>query len=309
MKGKKTEVQPPRKIKQSKSRRLCVVVIYIFLALTALTCLLPFVNLLAISLSEGKYVAAGAVKLWPKGFNLSSYKFILQKAEFFRAFSISLVRTVLGVALNIGFIVLTAYPLSKSVTSFKGKKIYSWIFIGAMLFVPTLVPTYMVIRSLGLLDTLWALVLPTALPVFNMILMMNFFRELPHELEEASFMDGAGHWTILWKVYIPLSKPAIATVTLFCVVAHWNAWFDGMLYMNTTAKYPLQSYLQTVTVNAQQLLSKSGANPNMASLISLINNDTAKAAQLFLAMVPIFIIYPFLQKYFTTGLTAGSVKG
>lgn len=237
MKGK-IQKEKQNKIKKSTKRKVFEVGTYLFLILVAASCLLPFVNLLAISLSEGKYVAAGAVKLWPKGLNISSYKYILNNKEFFWSFFISIQRTALGVGINILLIVLTAYPLSKKNTTFKARSIYSWIFVGAMLFVPTLVPTYMVVRSLGLIDTIWALVLPTALPVFNMILMMNFFRELPSELEEASFMDGAGHWTILWKVYIPLSKPAIATVSLFCMVSHWNAWFDGMLYMNTTSKYP-----------------------------------------------------------------------
>jgi len=297
------------KIRKSPQRKIFEISVYILLFLVSLSCILPFVNLLAVSFSEGKYVASGSVKLIPKGFNFSSYVYILENKDFINSFFISIKRTVLGLIINVGLIVLTAYPLSKTNSSFKARSVYSWIFVGSMLFVPTLVPTYLVVRGLGLIDSIWALVLPGALPVFNMILMMNFFRELPSELEEASFLDGANHWTILWKIYVPLSKPAIATVTLFCMVNHWNAWFDGMLYMNSTSKYPLQSYLQTVVVNAQQLLGSGGANANLLELLKSINNDTAKAAQLFIAMIPVLCIYPFLQKYFTAGLTAGSVKG
>lgn len=300
--------EAPVHIRKSAGRRLFDVFLYLFMILASLSCILPFVNLLAISLSEAKYVNAGMVTFWPKGLNISSYYFILQNDAFFRSFLIALERTVLGVLINVVLIVLTAYPLSIRDSNFKSKKAYMIIFVGAMLFVPSLVPLYLVVRNLGMLDTIWSLVLPTALPVFNMILMMNFFRELPRGLDEAAYLDGAGHWTILWRIYVPLSKPAVATVTLFCVITHWNTWLDGMLYMNSTSNYPLQSYLQTLVVNSQQLIRNSAGNANIVNLLKMINNDTAKAAQLFVAIIPILLIYPWLQKYFTAGLTAGGIK-
>lgn len=163
----------------------------------------------------------------------------------------------------------------------------------------------MTIKSVGLLDTLWALVLPSAVSVFNVILLMNFFRELPKEIEEAANMDGAGHWRTLWSIYLPLSKPAVATITLFIVVFHWNSWFDGLIYMNSTTNYPLQSYLQTIIIN----VDPSTATTNDLLDMSAISDRTFKAAQVFLAAFPILIVYPFLQKYFMKGLVMGSVKG
>lgn len=295
-------------IKKTSGQKLFQVFLYVILIGASLSCILPFANLLAISLSDAKYVNAGTVSFLPKGFNLTSYKYILQNREFFRSFLISLERTVLGVAINVFLIVLTAFPLSLRDSYFRGKKIYMTVFVGAMLFTPSLVPLYMVVRSLKMIDTIWALVLPTALPVFNMILMMNFFRSLPREMDEAAYLDGAGYWTILWRIYVPLSKPAIATVTLFSIIAHWNAWLDGMLYMNDPSKYPLQSYLQTIVVNSQQLIKHNSGNAAAIKELLAVNNDTAKSAQLFVAMIPVLLIYPLLQKYFTSGLTAGGVK-
>lgn len=295
-------------IKKSSGRIIFEVFLYLLLILVALSCILPFVNLLAISFSDSKYVKAGEVAFLPKGFTIASYQYVMSNANFFHSFGVTIQRTLLGVVINIFLIVMTAYPLASFDPGFKAKKIYMLFFVGALLFVPSLVPLYLVIRSLGMLDTIWALVLPTALPVFNMILMMNFFRSLPKGLDEAAFLDGAGHFKILWRIYVPLSKPAIATVTLFSIVAHWNSWFDGILYMNTTTNYPLQSYLQTLVVNAQQLVKASQSGSSTASMLKLINNDTAKAAQLFLAIIPVILVYPMLQKYFTSGLTAGGIK-
>ena len=275
----------------------------------SLFCLLPFVNLIAISFSDSVKVAAGEVMFWPIGFNLSSYRFIMMSEKFVRSFGISVVRVILGVSINLVVIVLTAYPLSKSSRNFKSRTAYAWFFIVTMLFSPSLIPSYMVINSLGLMNTIWALVLPGALPIFNMVVMLNFFRNLPPELEEAARVDGAGHIRILAQIYIPLSKPSLATIMLFCIVSHWNSWFDGIIYMNSPMNYPLQSYLQTIVVNPEVLMRVTRPSEELAKLLMSVNDKTSKAAQLFIAMIPILIIYPLLQKYFTTGLVVGSVKG
>jgi putative aldouronate transport system permease protein len=183
---------------------------------------------------------------------------------------------------------------------------YSWFFMITLLFNAGLIPWYMVIKYTGLMDSIWALVLPGALPVFNTIVMLNFLRTLPRELEESVFMDGAGHWNVLWKILIPVSKPAVATLTLFCIVGHWNAWFDGLILMNRSDHYPLQSYLQTVIINPEALFRVTG---NYRDILSFVNVRTSKAAQFFVASIPVLAAYPFLQKYFTTGLVLGSVKG
>lgn len=295
--------------KMSKGRLVFEIFNYIILISAALTCLLPFVNLLAVSLSNRSAVAAGEVLFWPVDLDLSAYEFILHSNRFIRSFLISLQRVVLGVAINIVVIILTAYPLSKSSKDFKSRTVYSWFFIFTMLFVPSMIPSFIVVQNLGLIDTIWALVLPGALPIFNMVVMLNFFRNLPKELEEAALIDGAGHWTILWRIFVPLSTPSIATITLFCIVNHWNAWFDGMIYMNRPENYPLQSYLQSIVVTPESIMQVMNPTDEMARLLLSLSNQTARAAQLFVATIPVLVAYPFLQKYFTTGLVMGSVKG
>lgn len=203
--------------------------------------------------------------------------------------------------------ICTAYPLSKSKKDLTGKNIYTWYFVITMLIGGGLIPTYLVMVKLKLLNSLAALILPGALPVYNMIILMNFFKSTPEELEEAAQIDGAGTWTILWKVVLPISKPALATVALFCIVNHWNSWFDGLIYMNNPNKYPLQSYLQTLVINPEQMLRVAGSD--YTKLLTMVNARTGRAAQLFLGALPILIVYPFLQKYFSSGLLMGSVKG
>lgn len=288
-------------------RRIFIIFNYIFLSLTALLCLLPFINLLATSLSSSTAVAAGDVKFLPVDFSLKSYEFVMKSKSFTQALFISLERVVLGVGLNMLLTILAAYPLSKEKGTFKYRGIYSWFFIITILFNGGLIPWYIVISRTGLINSIWALILPGALPVFNMIVLLNFFRGLPKELEEAAFIDGASHWMVLWKVFLPVSKPALATVALFCIVNHWNSWFDGLILMNRTEKYPLQSYLQTVIINPEQFLRSTGNN--YESLLAFVNVRTTRVAQLFIATLPILLVYPFLQKYFTTGLVLGSVKG
>jgi putative aldouronate transport system permease protein len=294
---------------QSFSRRAFLAFNYIVITAAGLLCLFPFINLIAVSLSGSAPVAAGAVGFWPKQFTLGSYKFVIRNAAFIRSFLVSIERVILGVLINMLLIVMTAYPLSKEEGVLKKRGAYVWFFIITMLFGGGMIPWYMVIRYTHLLDTIWALVIPGALPVFNMVIMMNFFRGLPKELEEAAYIDGASHWVVLWKIFIPLSKPSLATVGLFCIVNHWNSWFDGLLLMNRPEHYPLQSYLQTIIVNPEAFFKSMAANPDIAALTSMLNNQTTKAAQLIIAAVPVLIAYPFLQKHFTTGLVMGSVKG
>jgi len=282
---------------------------YFIMLATSIICLMPFVNLLAISFSDKSKAAAGMVTFWPVGFNTSAYQFTIASEKFTTAFFISIQRVIIGVFINLIIIVLTAYPLSKSRESFKARPYFAWFFIFTMLFHPSLIPSYLAVNSYKLINTMSALVLPCALPVFSMIVMLNFFRNLPHELEEAALVDGAGHMRILTQIFIPLSKPSIATVALFCVVHHWNSWFDGIIYMNAPEKYPLQSYLQTIVINPETLMKNMRPSAEIARLLTAVSNQTSRAAQLFVAMIPILLIYPFLQKYFTSGLVLGSVKG
>ena len=277
----------------------------VVLALLTLLCIFPILHILALSFSSATAAASGRVIIWPVEFTLKSYQFVLETPAFSKSFLVSVMRVLIGTPINMILTILVAYPLSRSRKEFRARDFFAWFFLITVLVTGGLIPWYMVIRQTGLIDNFWALIIPGALPVFNVILVANAFRNIPKELEEAAAIDGAGHWTILFRILLPLSLPVLATVTLFVAVAHWNAWFDGLILMNSPDKYPLQSYLQTIVVNPDpRMLTERDLN-----LLKIINNRTTRAAQIFIAMVPILVIYPFLQRYFTTGVKLGSVKG
>jgi len=288
----------------SVGRKVFVVCNYTFLIALSASCLFPLIHVLAISFSSSTAASSGMVKLWPVDFTLASYRFILQKPEFLRSFGVTLQRVPLGFAVNMLMTLLCAYPLSKERRDFRYRTVYAWYFVVTILFGGGLIPWFITVKETGLLDTIWGLVIPGAVPVFNVILMLNFFRGLPREIEESAFMDGAGHWRVLWRMHIPLSMPVIATVSLFTLVGHWNAWFDGLVLMNFPEKYPLSTYLQLMVTNSSRL------NFSGTSLLEVmeISQRTARAAQIFLGALPILLVYPFLQKYFVKGIVLGSVK-
>jgi len=278
---------------------------YAFLGGAALLCLLPLVHVLAVSFSASSAATAGFVKLWPVDFTLASYEYALSKPQFIDSFLVSLERVALGAFINMTLTVLIAYPLSKERRQFRWRSAYAWFFVVTILFSGGLIPVFMVVKQLGLLDSIWALVLPGAVPVFNVILLLNFMRSQPKELYEAAFVDGAGHWSVLWRIAVPLAKPALATLLLFICVGHWNSWFDGLIYMNKPEHFPLQTYLQSVVINRDPSLMTTTEE---LKTLSQISDQTTKAAQIFLASLPILLLYPFLQKHFIQGITLGSVK-
>ena len=292
---------------KSKARKVFLIFDIIMLSLLSLTCVLPFVNLLAVSFSGSTAVAGGKVTFWPVDFTTYSYEFALKGGKFFKALLISIERVILGVGVNLILMIITAYPLSKSKEKLKGRNIYMIFFVITMLINGGLIPTYLLVVKLGLKNSIWSLILPGALPVYNMIILMNFMRNMPAEIEEAAMIDGAGVFRILVQIILPLLKPALATVGLFCMVSHWNDWFGGMIYMNKPDDYPLQTYLQTLLQSFEQIMQKS--SNDYATLLSMMNVRTGRAAQMFLGALPIMLVYPFLQKYFTQGLVLGSVKG
>jgi len=285
-------------------RNVSAVINYGLLLLLAVSCILPLVYVLALSLSSSSAASAGLVKLWPVDFTLKAYDFILAKPAFSRSIVVSLERVALGTAINMLLTLVTAYPLSKEARSFKSRTWYAWFFVFTILFNGGLIPWYMTIQMTGINDTIWALVLPGAVPVFNVILLLNFYRKLPKELEESAFIDGASHWRTLLAIYVPLSLPAMATVALFTIVHHWNSWFDGLILMNRQEHYPLSTYIQTIMTQ----INLTTLNEQQMKELADVSDRTAKAAQFFLAMLPILLVYPFLQKYFITGIVMGSVK-
>lgn len=276
-----------------------------FLVLAAFLCILPLIHIAAISFSSSSAAAANSVTFWPVGFSLSSYQYVGRRAAFWIAMLTSVERIVLGGAINLLLTILVAYPLSKEAREFRFRTFYVWAFFITMLFGGGLIPWYMIIKQLGLLDKIWALVLPGAVPVFSVILLLNFFRQVPKELSEAAFIDGAGQWTTLWIIYVPVSTPALATILLFALVGHWNSWFDGLILMNDPRHYPLQSYIQTIVVQRNfNMLTRREIEE-----LATISDRTLRAAQIFLGSLPIIAVYPFLQKYFVKGIVLGGVKG
>jgi putative aldouronate transport system permease protein len=284
--------------------RLVEWMISAFLLLLAVSAILPLFNTLAISLSDKAAVSGGMVKLWPVGFNLFSYEYIIQDTGFWRAFGVSIQRVLIGGFLNFVVAVLTAFPLSRTTRAFPGRNLFTWLLVAGMVLNVGLVPWYLTISNYELIDSIWALVLPGALPIWNVIILMNFFRNIPRELDEAARMDGANPWQLLWNVYLPTSLPALATITLFSVVGHWNSFFDGLILMNNPENYPLQTYIQQLVIANRTMLQGSAG----AQLLGRLSNNTLNAAKLFVAIIPILLIYPFLQGYFIRGIMLGAVK-
>jgi putative aldouronate transport system permease protein len=295
-------------IRDSKAEALFKKINTVFLCIAAVLCVLPLVHVLALSFSSSRAAGAGIVTLWPKEFTLEAYNYAIGRSQFWRSMGISLSRILVGLPVNMVLTVLTAYPLYMYSRSFKARNFYAWFFFITILFNGGLVPTYMVVSMTGIRDTLWALILPTAVPVFNIILLLNFFRRLPKEISESAYMDGASHLRILFQIFIPLSKPALATLILFVFVFHWNSWFDGLIYMNSSENYPLQTYLQNIVV-ARDFEMYSSATAEELKALAEVSDRTTKAAQIFIAAFPILIIYPYLQKHFVKGIVVGSIKG
>jgi len=277
----------------------------IFLIVVALLCLAPLWHVLAVSFSANDMVTAGEVTFWPRNFTLVAYEYILENKLFWNGMWNSFIRIILGVSLNLLLAVLAGYPLSKERSRFKARTVYAWFLFMTMLFGGGLIPWYMTIRELGLLDSIWALVLPGAVPVFLVLLMLNFFRGIPKELEEAALIDGSGQWRLLFQIYLPLSKPALATIAVYAILSHWNSWFDGLILMSDPNRYPLITYLQTAVIN----VNYDSLSEQEIIKMAMLGERTNKAAQIFLGSLPIILCYPFFQKYFTKGLVVGSVKG
>ncbi len=277
--------------------------IWIIVLLMTLSCLLPLLNMIAISLSSSNEVSSNKVGLLPVDLTFTTYEKLFKDTQFWASFWISVCRVVLGTALNMFFVISMAYPLSKSKYRFPAREIYIKIVIFAMLFSGGIIPLFMVVSKLKMINTIWALVLPGAVPVFNVILLINFFKGVPDSLDEAARIDGASTLEILLKIYLPVSLPALATVGLFSIVNHWNDYFSGLLYMNKASLYPLQTYIQQLTVDITQV-----TDVEQLKQLATLSNRSFNATKIVVSTIPLLIIYPFLQKYFVSGIVIGAVK-
>ena len=287
----------------SKGEVAFLILTKILMLIFAVMCLYPFLYVLAVSLSSPGPVMRGEVYLIPKGFSLEVYRKIFSEGTLVNATIRSIIITIVYVIMAMTMTILCAYPLS--VPELKGKKILNRVIIFTMYFSGGTIPSYLVVRSLGLIDNYLALVLPCCLSVYNMIVLRSFFASIPVSLREAAIIDGAGDGTILMKVVLPMSKPAIATVSLYYCVSRWNAFMDSLLYFNDPTKAVLQLRLKQLVMNADSISSMMEGATAGNTMIA----QTVRSGALMFSMVPIMLVYPFLQKYFVKGTMIGSVKG
>lgn len=295
-------------MKKTRPQQVFTVFNYIFLTMLGVLCVLPLLNIIALSFSSRNMVNARMVTFWPKQFTVSSYAYMLEKSGLMPAVLITFKRVVLGLVVNMLMTIVVAYPLSKTKEAFRSRKYYVGFFLFTMIFNGGLIPTYLVVKELRMLDTIWVLILPNAVTMYYVLLMLNFFRGLPSSIEEAAIVDGCNQWQTMVKIYLPLSLPSLATIALFIVVGHWNEWFDGMIYNNKSTNYPLMTFLQYQIINfktSDLRPEQIAANPSLADL----DGRAIKSAGIVLCTVPILCLYPFLQRYFVTGIVVGSVKG
>ena len=278
-----------------------VILSYISMTLFAILCVFPFYYIITVSISDPANVREGAMILWPKGFSLEAYRITFSHARFYSAFRISVFRTIIGTALGVSISSAMAYAVSRPYLH--GHRFFTVFLVFTMLFNGGIIPTYLVVRYTGIIDTFWALILPNMLNTFNIIVLINFFQAVPAELEESAKIDGANDLVIFAKLMIPVAMPAIATITLFIAVYHWNALMDGILYINTPAKKPLQVYLNDIVLAGQTEDLFQDSSSKWLPTMSL------KTATIVASTLPILVVYPFLQKYFVKGIMVGSVKG
>ena len=281
---------------------------YAFLAALGLVCLLPFINVIAVSFSDAGAIATVPIFFWPENFTLENYAMAMDKPRFLISMGNSLLKVFLGVTCNMLMTILTAYPLSKSAKAFKGRTFFSWFFVVTMLIGGGLIPTYLIVIWTGLKNTIWALVLPGVLPVYNMVILLNFFRQLPHELEESAVIDGAGDFRIMAQIFVPLSIPCLATLLIFLTVGHWNDWFSGALYLDRINDYPLATYMHNA-LKRPDFDQISQMNDADRARVLNISPRGLSSAQIVMSTLPIVMVYPFLQRYFVKGMTLGALKG
>lgn len=268
-------------------------------AVVLVSIIAPILNIFAVSFSSYDAFARGDVSFWPVEFSLDAYKAIIHDGKVLQGLKYSVLYTALGTLINVILTILTAYPLSRPEMPFR--KTISMFFAFTMFFSGGTIPTFLLVQKLGLYDSIWAMIIPGAMQIYNMIIMRTYFQSIPGELMEAARIDGANEWQTLWRIVLPLSKASIATIGLFYAVAHWNSWFNASIYLSSADKAPLQLVLRNMIFNAQALV-RSGEADN-------IGTTTINYATLFISMVPMMIIYPFVQKYFVKGVMVGSVKG
>jgi putative aldouronate transport system permease protein len=294
---------------RSRSDYLVDAIIYVALLLFAFVTIYPLWNCIVISFNAGSDTARGGITFWPRQFTLENYQVVFRNEGIYRAFVVSVLRTVVGTALSIFFTAMLAYGLSKKVT---GGKFYMLLCVITMYFSGGLIPTYLLIRSLHMMNTFWVLVIPGMVNVFHMIVFRAFFLSLPSELEEAAKIDGCSNLGVFFRVVLPLSGPVLASLSLFTAVYHWNEWFSASIYISDQKLYPLQTLLAQV-INSN-LMSEQLAQAGSATSVFLdkirqsVTTKSLLMTTMVVATLPIIAVYPFIQKHFAKGVMLGSLK-
>lgn len=290
------------KIKQTRSDRTLDAINAVILVICCFITLYPMYLVAISSISGGTFVARGEVSFWPKGITLSSYKVLMHDRYFSISMLNTLYYTVLYTAVSLFMSVLCAYPLS--IKSFSGRRVIMKFITITMFLTGGMIPSYLVVKSLGLLDSVWALVLPGAISTYNMIIIRSFFEGIPAELRESAFIDGANDVVMLFKITLPLSLPVLATMTLFYATGMWNSYFSALLYISEKGRYPVQLILRNMLIDDQ--MGEEYANiVSDTDIVPL----TLKYASIMISTLPILLVYPFVQRYFVKGTLVGSIKG
>lgn len=287
-------------MKESLSRRLFVHFNHGLLIFLSLCMLLPFLHVLAGSFSGSGAILQGEVTIFPVDFTLSNFEAVLNDVAIWKSFGISVFITTVGTAINLLLTSLMAYGLSQPYV--KGRGVIILLVLFTMIFQAPMIPTYLVVKELGMLNTLWSVMIPNAMSAFNLIIMISFFRNIPKDLLDSAKIDGCGEYKIWWSIVLPLSLPSLTTIGLFYAVAHWNGYFQALMYIRDSSLFPLQ-------VKLRKLIVESDAEVMMQSAqLTLTSIEGIKMASIIVATVPILLIYPFIQKYFTKGAMLGSIK-
>ncbi|MBT3380103.1 MAG: carbohydrate ABC transporter permease [Lentisphaerae bacterium] len=291
-------------VKLSRGEKLFGATNVVVLGAVALLCLYPFVYTLSISLSTAAEANRDGFHFFPRDISLVSYRMVLTNPNIVTGYMNTLLRTVLGTSLTLAATCIAAYPLSRR--EMPHRAMLTFLVVFTMLFSGGMVPAYLLVKNLGMINTVWALTVPGMITAFNVIIVKNFFQSLPESLVESARLDGAGEWTILFRLYLPLSKPVLATVALWTAVGHWNAWFDALLYITDDRKQVLQTFLQRIVIESSTQMMELGITDTS---IVQFTSETIKAATIIVTILPIICVYPFVQKYFVKGIMLGGVKG
>ena len=292
-------------VKKAKIWTPAQIILTIVIILFSLTCLLPFVNVAAVSFSSKSAILRGDVSFWPVDFETTAYQAIFSDKSMTRSLVFTIIITVVYTLFSMIMTILMAYPLTKK--RLRGRNFFSFLALFTMYFSGGIITHYLNIKELGLMDSPWALILPGMLSTYNMIILKSFFQTLPNELEEAAIIDGANDFQVLLKVYLPLSMASLATLTLFYAVGKWNSFQDALYYIQTKAYQPLQLKLYHIIKGSQAV--DVAALEGGASTVATSVSESIEPASIIFATLPILVVYPFVQRYFVAGVTIGAVKG